>query len=78
MFACSDKQMQFYDDKRITTVYTRLNITHLYAIKFKFYHWYESILNSLGKKDGTKITNKSETTPYFGVYTSRNNNSKML
>lgn len=50
MFPSLDKQMQFYDDKGITVVYTLLTITHLYSIKFKFYHWYESILNSLGKK----------------------------
>lgn len=51
MFPFLDKQMQFYDDKGITTVvYTLLTMTHLYSIKFKFYHWYESILNSLGKK----------------------------
>lgn len=51
MFAFLDKQIQFYDDKGITRVfYILLNFAHLYAIKFKFYHWYESILNSLGKK----------------------------
>lgn len=50
MFPSLDKQMLFYDDKDKTVVYTLLTITHLYSIKFKFYHWYESILNSLGKK----------------------------